>query len=390
MPKNDQEYTIGIAIKDGGKGVYWLSQRRGSKQWCRTWYDEETQQTRRRSLGTDDIKIAYKKLQLWYMSEGEVEEKTLEDVTVARVVGRYLVYLKSEKSPSLSSRKSNLKKWTTFYKGKKVSEIDDLKTQKEFIKYLESLGLASDTIKSTLRAGADALNHVAKYDKLDNKIIIQSYEATGEGKRALKLDEVAELFNQCQDENLFLFMMLALNCGQRTIANLELRMDQVNVDGNTIKFNPTGRAQGNKRRATVRITNTLRPLLKNISQASEFVIDVYGKSDISVKAKAKLICKAFNEVKARTSMANDDRVSLYSLRKTIATWLYRSDVDYVDIQYFLGHRVDRITDRYIDVDQAPQYQKEVMEAIDNYFSELAELAADCKWQLDTAAIKRVV
>ncbi len=44
--------------RPGQIGNYWLSQRTGSKNWCRTWFDAATRQTNRASLGTTDIQEA--------------------------------------------------------------------------------------------------------------------------------------------------------------------------------------------------------------------------------------------------------------------------------------------------------------------------------------------
>ena len=53
----------------GQIGDLWLSKRRGSQQWCRTWY--EAGQTKRSSLATADLEEAKLALLDWFRSDGE-------------------------------------------------------------------------------------------------------------------------------------------------------------------------------------------------------------------------------------------------------------------------------------------------------------------------------
>ena len=56
--------------RPGQIGDYWLSKRRGSEQWCRTWYDTATRQTRRESLGTADFQEGKLRLWEWFAKHG--------------------------------------------------------------------------------------------------------------------------------------------------------------------------------------------------------------------------------------------------------------------------------------------------------------------------------
>jgi len=52
----------------GQIGEYWLSQRKGSDAWCRTWFDKRTRQTKRASLGSDDFQQAQLNLYKWIVN----------------------------------------------------------------------------------------------------------------------------------------------------------------------------------------------------------------------------------------------------------------------------------------------------------------------------------
>ena len=52
MPRNEQD-------RPGAIGGYWLSRRPNSDQWCRTWFDRNTRQTSRASLGVTPRECAF-------------------------------------------------------------------------------------------------------------------------------------------------------------------------------------------------------------------------------------------------------------------------------------------------------------------------------------------
>ena len=58
MPKGSTRHPGRIA-------GFWLSKRSGSHMWCRTWFDAATRQTRRASLGIDDLQAATLELARW-------------------------------------------------------------------------------------------------------------------------------------------------------------------------------------------------------------------------------------------------------------------------------------------------------------------------------------
>ena len=82
MPRSPQEQIHRI-------GDYWLSQRGNSDNWCRTWFDAGTRQTRRASLGTDDLEEAKHALARWVTENVGTRNANPGDVPVATVFARY-------------------------------------------------------------------------------------------------------------------------------------------------------------------------------------------------------------------------------------------------------------------------------------------------------------
>ena len=73
----------------GRIGDYWLSRRPNSDQWCRTWFDPDTRQTRRASLGVDDLDAAKIALAEWFTLNVTLWQQHPRDVPLASVFARY-------------------------------------------------------------------------------------------------------------------------------------------------------------------------------------------------------------------------------------------------------------------------------------------------------------
>ena len=78
-----------MSDRPGQIGDYWLSQRPNSPQWCRTWFDPATRQTRRVSLGTGDFAEAQGRLAEWYVLNVRIQDRAPEEVEFGTVLDRY-------------------------------------------------------------------------------------------------------------------------------------------------------------------------------------------------------------------------------------------------------------------------------------------------------------
>src|SRR5215469_5418797 len=75
--------------RPGHIGDYWLSRRSNSPIWCRTWFDPNTRQTRRASLGTDDLAAAGVALAKWVTTSVGTDRIAPHQITLARIFLRY-------------------------------------------------------------------------------------------------------------------------------------------------------------------------------------------------------------------------------------------------------------------------------------------------------------
>lgn len=70
-------------------GEYWLSERLGRPSWYRTWFDHETRQTKRSSLGTGDLREAEMRLAEWVATNGRMRDELVTETLLETVLHRY-------------------------------------------------------------------------------------------------------------------------------------------------------------------------------------------------------------------------------------------------------------------------------------------------------------
>ena len=119
-------------------GGYWLSRRDNSPNWCRTWFDPATRQTRRASLGTDDFQRAELKLAAWIAKNAEVRDQRPADLPLATVLTRYW-YGHAKDLPSSVQAKIELRYWSNFFGADMVADLTPTR-QEAFVEHLRGLG----------------------------------------------------------------------------------------------------------------------------------------------------------------------------------------------------------------------------------------------------------
>jgi hypothetical protein len=81
-------------------GRYWLSRRPHSRHWYRTWLDPEARQTRRASLGTDDLEQAKAGLAAWHTLNAVLRNERPAAVLLRDLVLRHIEHHAPAKSLS--------------------------------------------------------------------------------------------------------------------------------------------------------------------------------------------------------------------------------------------------------------------------------------------------
>lgn len=135
----------------------------------------------------------------------------------------------------------------------------------------------------------------------------------------------------------FRFVVLALSTASRKGALLELRRDQVDLANGIIYLNPTGRAQTNKRRPKVPISDDLRPAIERMLK------EIPDEPDALLLDHSGSIRKSFDNAVSRAGLTG---VTPHVLRHTKATWMAQDGISMFDIAGVLGDTVATVTKTY--------------------------------------------
>lgn len=344
----------------GQIGDYWLSKRPGSEQWCRTWYDAATRQTRRASLGTVDLQEGKLKLFEWYAAHGRVGRQSAQDTPLELVLVRYW----EKVGKALASRetaKAALGYWSDFFPGATVSEVTEDRLI-AFREWLTEAGKSDGYIKRIFGVGASALNRAAKHGEISAAPYISLGEDAPPRDRVLTLAESCALWlaTELPHER----MMLALLYGTlaRPEAALALRREYVDFDRRLLTQNPPGRKQTKKYRPVVPVASFLLPWLEAAPGGP--LVAWRGKPIASFKT-------AWRGLRKKAWLGPD--VVPKTIRHTMATELRAQGVPEAEIQGFLGHRAyGGKTEVYAKY--RPDYLGEATQAIDGY---MARVRASC-------------
>ena len=343
----------------GQIGEYWLSQRKGSDAWCRTWFDKRTRQTKRTSLGSDDFQQAQLNLAEWIVNNQVLRKEAPQEIPLETVLVRYYKN-HAQNIRSAEDARRSLDKWSTYFAELAVSDITPA-TVGGFIDSLEAQGLSDGYIGRILRVGKAALNRAYKLGEIASVPYVPAGSTGGVRDRVLTIQEAADLFNAVESEHMFMYLMIAFNTLARPEAILELKKFQVNLVDRVIAFNPPGRKQTKKFRPELPITDALFPWLQKAN--TDVLVNWKGKPIKSIR-------RAFQLTRDRAGL--DKEVTPYTIRHTMATELRRREVQMYELAGFLGHSSGKgVTDRYAKF--APDYQSRARIAIDEYFIELQPL-----------------
>lgn len=338
-------------------GDYWLSKRPGSAQWCRTWYDADTRQTKRASLGTDDFPAAQIALAEWVVRHAKLGKQAPQDTPLAQVLVRYW-HRKGSELKSKEVTEIALAYWSDFFGDAVVSELDRTR-QREFMAWLRARRtppLSEGYIKRIMGIGAAALNDAYKEGELASVPYVIPGEDAPPRDRVLSLKETSALWmaTELPHER----MMLALLYGTlgRTEAMLDLRLDYVDFGRRLLVQNPPGRKQTKKYRPTVPVCDFLLPWLEHAPPGP--LVSWRGKPIKSFKT-------AWRALRARARLGQD--VVPKTVRHTMATELRAAGVPEAEIQGFLGHRAfGGKTEVYAKY--RPDYLGDATRAVDEYMS----------------------
>ena len=340
----------------GQIGDFWLSKRPGSGQWCRTWYEGTSRQTRRASLGTDDLEAAKLALYAWYTRHGKLKGIDPTDAPLELILARYYEQ-HAKQQVSADTARAALLHWSDYFAGALVSEVT-IARQEGFIASLQAKGLADGTIKRILTVGKAALARAHRRGEIASAPYVMLWHDGPARDRILDQEESRALWRAADVDHERMFLALAFNTLARPEAILDLRREFADLQGRTLDQNPPGRKQTKKRRPVVPITDTLLPWLQNAPGGP--LVTWRGVPIRSFKS-------AWRGLRRRAGVGQE--VVSKTIRYTMATELRRRGVPEAEIQGMLGHRAFKgPTEVYARF--RPDYLGHAARAIDDYMGAL--------------------
>ena len=343
----------------GEIGDYWLTKRPGSAQWCRTWYDANTRQTRRASLGTDDLQAAKVALWEWFAKYGRVGKQQAAETSLELVLVRYYQQ-HAEALPSAEMARVALGYWSDFFSGATVSEVTPAR-QREFMEWLKArreTPLSDGYIKRVLTVGKSALNRAYKEGEIDTVPFVIPGRDGMAREQILSVAESIALWNAAEAPHERMYLALAYCTLARPEAILGMHRSFADLDRRTLNQNPPGRRQTKKHRPVVPICDFLLPCIKHADDGP--LVQWRGREIASFKT-------AWRKMRAAAGLAPDTVPKV--IRHTMATHLRASGVDAAEIQGMLGHNAysgkTEVYARY-----QPDFLSHAAAAIDGYMNAL--------------------
>ena len=332
-------------------GDYWLSKRPGSEAWHRTWFDRESRQTRRASLGTDDLRQAQVELARWVTLHQAPKRQT--DLPLAQVLLRYYEH-HGKHVASADSIKYNLRHWSEHFGGAMLSEITK-SAQQGFIRAMKDRGLSDGYIQRVFTIGRAAMRLAEENGEIVEAPKIMYVPATSPEARVLTQDEAAALIGAVRSDHGLMFLALSFCTWARQEAILELTTFQVSLGDRLINLNPPGRTQNKKVRPTVPICDTLLPFLRDAPAG--YLVSWYGRPISSAKTLLRDTAKR----------AGIGKIDSRTIRHTMATWARNEGVPWSEIEAMLGHSIRSTSSNYAK--WIPRWDGDAARAIDRFLGD---------------------
>ena len=153
--------------------------------------------------------------------------------------------------------------------------------------------------------------------------------------RHLTKEELEKLLESIDTPHVKLFVIPAVATGARMTAILQAKWSAVDWNTNTIKYDPPGRVQTNKRRPTVPLNRQAREALKKAQMMAqtEYIIE-FNEEPI------KNIRKGIEAAARRAGVPCSPHV----FRHTAGVWMAEADLPISMISQYLGHTTTKVTE----------------------------------------------
>lgn len=383
-------------------GGEWIKLEPG-RGYYRYWYERASGKVRRRTLGTTDFEQAKDVLVAHVLRNRKGAAQPAARVRLAVVFSQAL----EEHAPTISEEQSfgiRVAYLTAWYLDGTVAEVTR-ESQTALIQVLAdrhpgdewrehakrvhayvaahpraSLPQSVSYISKIMKTLSKCLNHAHAHDRLEAVPHIITSEAEISRLTALPMPkarervmspiEIGRLFDAIESEHVFRWLIIALNTGARPEAVCELAAEQCDVEHRFVDLNPPGKVvPPNKRRPVIAMTNSLVAWARVWGEGRFVVIERKDKAgNVVARVPVGSIKKGFNATSARAGFYGeavplDRRVTRYTIRHTVATWMRSQGVPAWEVSGWLGHEYGHATtERYAKY--APDYLGQARAAVD--------------------------
>lgn len=316
--------------------------RRGSGYFYAYWYDEETRQTRRESLGTKDPAEARERFAKWLSITGEITQR--RELTVSDAMRYYLEH-RQFRSPASEERMRRSAAHVTRHLGHLL--VSDL-TKAHSRTYLQRrAGVAGSTLRLELATLTAAMRFCHADELIDRVPRLELPPASPPRDRWLTAEEIDRLIaaasrarsQRGRMSRVERFIWIALETGARHQSIVNLSWARVDLAAGMIDFRDPGKALTSKRQARVPISERLRPILKRAWEERV--------NDLWVLDNRGTLRKSFKNAVTAAGLTG---VTPHTLRHTCATQMARAGVPMFVIAQVLGDDVATVTKNYLHHD----------------------------------------
>lgn len=316
------------------------------EKWAIAFTDENGQRVRR-SLGTDDIDLAKRKL-----AKFEREMAIPSDMTVKHLWEAYRTDKTAKRIAAnmVFSGKPILAEFGT----RKPDEIT-VAACRAYARKRRELKKKPGTIWTELNHLRIVLNWAVKMRHIPDRVYVELPQKPPPRDRRLTKAEGAKLIQAAQPDHIRTAITLMLGTAARVGAILDLKWDRVDFERGLVIYADMDDEATRKGRATVRMNSMVRrELMKAKKNAlGEYVVEWAGRKVGSIK---------------RGFAASVDRAGLvgvtpHVLRHTAATVMAEAGRPMSEIAAVLGHSDSSITEK-VYAKFTPSYLKESTDALD--------------------------
>lgn len=315
-------------------------------------YWSEGRRSRRKSMGTKDRAVAEKRFAQWLLLDGHRGGPSESSETPLTVDDCWHVYYEKHAS-KIASAEVNGYHWKNLkphFGHLTVPQVNQAAVDEYVRKRVAGKigrGAQPQTCRTELMILFAALRYCAgRHQRLFPATLIEEVtlpEAAPPRDRWLRIEEIQRLIeaaakrrNGDRLSRLERFIWIALETASRKQAIYDLTWDRVDFEANVIHFHVPGERVTSKRRASVPISRTLRPILERAyrERINEYVLDNQHEIWAALKRAAR-----------EAKIENASEVSPHVLRHTAATHMARRGVPLWKIAKILGNTlpvVDRV------------------------------------------------